>query len=114
MEALISVDPISELESLQDWLARESEFSGRVRLIGQTPVSGQLGSTADVLSVTLGAGGPLSVVAASLRSWFAQPRRSDVRIVVRRADGGSVEIDAKRVGDVDKLLEQTLSRVDRF
>jgi hypothetical protein len=39
---------------------------------------------------------------------LAQPRRSDVRIVVTSPDGRRVELDAKRVGDVEQLLRQTL------
>jgi hypothetical protein len=45
-----------------------------------------------------------------LKVFLAQPRRSDVRIVVTWPDGRRVELDAKRVSDVDvdQLLRQPL------
>jgi hypothetical protein len=63
-----------------------------------------------VLVVAVGSGGALSVLAASLKAWLAQPRRSDVRIRVQRDGGETVEIDASRIDGkrVDSLLRQAL------
>ena len=51
----------------------------------------------DVLVAAVGAGGAVSVLAASLKTFFAQPRGAKVRIVVTRADGSRLEVDADRV-----------------
>lgn len=64
------------------------------------------------MTVAVGAGGAVSVLAASLRTWFAQPKRSDIRLKVRRPDGETVELDAKRVRGKDlKELEAVLRQV---
>jgi hypothetical protein len=95
------------LESLDDWLRGEHSLAGRVRLTGPTPRVGELGAVTDALVVAIGSGGAISVVGAALagalKGWLSLSRRSDVSIKIHRADGNSVEIDAKRVkaGDVD-------------
>lgn len=98
------------LESLSDWLKDEPKFTGRVRLVGPTPQEGELGAATNAVLVMLGSGGALSVLASSLKTWLSQPRKSDVRIRIERGDGKSIEIDAKRVDDVniEALLNQTL------
>jgi hypothetical protein len=74
---------------------------------GPQPRPGQLGAVSETLVVALGSGGAITVLvstlAGALKTWLSLPRRSDVKIRIRRADGNSVEIDAKRVkaGDVD-------------
>lgn len=103
-------DSGDDLEELQEWLRQEPEFRGRVDLVEHQPKPGELGVISDVLSIALGGGGALSVLAASLRSFFAQPRRSDLRITVRRPDGGSVEISASRIDNVDALLRGVLGQ----
>ncbi|MEU6554557.1 hypothetical protein ABZ915_30430 [Streptomyces sp. NPDC046915] len=109
--ALISVlseDPVRDAESLTDWLRGEPALAGKVRLTGAAPAPGQLGATLDTVTVLLGAGGPLTVLASCLRTWIAQPRRGDVRLKVELDGGRVVEIDAKRVDaeDVAQLLRQ--------
>ncbi|MEU5597167.1 hypothetical protein [Streptomyces sp. NPDC020298] len=111
MTALISVrseDPVRDAESLTDWLRGEPALAGKVRLTGSAPRPGQLGTALDTVTVLLGAGGPLTVLASCLRTWITQPRRSDVRLKVELDGGRVVEIDAKRVGaeDVERLLRQ--------
>ncbi|MEU6280490.1 hypothetical protein [Streptomyces sp. NPDC047028] len=112
--ALISVlskDPVSDAESLTDWLRGDAGLAGRVRLTGSEPVDGHLGTALDTVTVLLGAGGPLTVLASCLRAWITQPRRSDVRLEIRREGGPTVEIDAKRVAaeDVAELLREALA-----
>lgn len=100
--------PVEELAELSDWLHRESELRGLVSLGDAVPRPGELGTLSDLLMVAVGSGGTLSVLAASLKVFLAQPRRSDVRIVVTSPDGRRVELDAKRVGEVEQLLRQVL------
>jgi hypothetical protein len=98
------------LAEVQDWLRQEPELRGRVTAVARPPDPGQLGAVTDVLLVALGSGGALSVLAASLRTLFAQPRRSDLHITIRDGQGRSVEIDAKRVDDVEALIEGTFGQ----
>lgn len=108
--SVLSRDPIADAESLTDWLRGEPALAGKVRLDGSGPGPGQLGTALDTVTVLLGAGGPLTVLASCLRAWITQPRRSDVRLEVRREDGSGVEIDAKRVRgeDLEGLLRRLL------
>lgn len=66
-----------------------------------------MGALADALAVAVGSGGVLTVLTASLRAYLSQPRKSDVRILVR-AEGRSVTVEAERVNDVEALLRETL------
>ncbi|MFB6893813.1 hypothetical protein ACFCX4_31355 [Kitasatospora sp. NPDC056327] len=116
MDVHISVtggETVAEAESLTDWLRGAPEL-GRVTLSGRPPAPGEMGAVLDTVSVGLGAGGGLSVLAASLRTWFAQPRRSDVRLKIRRPGGETVEIDAKRVraGELEAILRAALADPD--
>jgi hypothetical protein len=103
-------DPDGCMADLVDWLRHEPDFRGRLTPTAGGPRPGELGVVTDLLSVAVGSGGALSVLAVSLKAFLVQPRRSDLRITIRGADGRSVEIDAKRVGDVDALLEATFGR----
>jgi hypothetical protein len=104
-------DPVTDLEDLSSWLRRERELRGQVQFAEQGPGPGELGSMATVLSVALGAGGALSVLAASLQAWFSQPRRSDVRVEIRGEDGRTVVIDAKRMADAEAFILSILDKV---
>ncbi|MEU2775390.1 hypothetical protein ABZ646_21220 [Streptomyces sp. NPDC007162] len=111
--ALISVlspDPVPDAESLTDWLRGEPALAGRVRLTGGAPAEGHMGVPLDTVSVLLGAGGPLTVLASCLRAWIGQPRRSDVKLSIRREGGPAIEIDARRVDseELTELLRQAL------
>jgi Effector Associated Constant Component 1 len=103
-------DRAAGIESLNDWLRGEPELAGRLRVAGHMPGEGELGALADVLVIALGSGGTLSVLAASLKAWLAQPRKSDVRIRVQRDGGETVEIYASRINGerVDALVRQAL------
>ncbi len=112
MDVRISVtggETVAEAESLTDWLRGERGLAA-VGLTGNAPEPGAMGTVLDTVSVALGAGGGLSVLASSLRTWFAQPRRSDVRLKIRRPGGATVEVDAKRVraGDLEAILRAAL------
>lgn len=115
MSVQLSVDgdePVEGLAELADWLREESELRGLVSSGDAVPGRGELGALSDVLMVAVGSGGTLSVLAASLKTFLAQPRRSHVRIVVTAADGRRFEVDADRADDVEQLLRQTLGGPD--
>ncbi|WP_431042117.1 effector-associated constant component EACC1 [Streptomyces sp. P1-3] len=101
------VDPVTELESLGDWLRGEPELAGRVRRKAARPTPGEMGALPDLLIVS---GAALPVLAGSLRAWLIHRRRSGIAIKVHRADGGTVEIDAKNVSNtsVEEILRQAL------
>jgi hypothetical protein len=100
----ITTDDPGELRSLLEWLRREDELRGRVNLEGAVDPSGeQMGAVLDVLTVALGSGGALAVLAGSLSTWFTQ-RRSDVKVTVVGPDGRRIEVDARRVRDVPALM----------
>ena len=99
-------EPSGDLAELADWLAQDEELRGLVVPGPAVPAAGELGASADVLVAAVGSGGAVSVLAASLRAFLAQPRRSDVTIVLTGPDGRRVEIDAKRVPDVEALVRQ--------
>ncbi|MFE6864978.1 hypothetical protein ACFVFS_00310 [Kitasatospora sp. NPDC057692] len=106
-------ETVAEAESLTDWLRGEPGLRG-VGLSGPPPGAGEMGAVLDTVSVALGTGGGLSVLASSLRAWFAQPRRSDVRLKIRRPGGVTVELDAKRVraGELEAILRGALDGSD--
>jgi hypothetical protein len=74
-------------EDMSRWLMDEPELRGKVSERRPPMSETELGGVADVLIVALASGGAASVLAASLREWFAQPRRSDVSVRIRWPDG---------------------------
>ncbi|WP_159027455.1 hypothetical protein [Streptomyces sp. Tue 6075] len=108
--SVLSEAPVADAESLTGWLTGESELVGRVGRTGLPPGPGELGSVLDTVTVALGTGGTITALIASLRTWLAHPRRSDIRLKVRREGGPTVEIDGKRVkrADVEKMLRLAL------
>ena len=102
--------PDAGLEELSEWLGQEALLRGLLSTEVVPPQAGQLGALAEVLVVAVGSGGAVSVLAASLKAFLSQPRHADIRIVASRPDGERVEIDAKRVKDVEALLSSVLER----
>jgi hypothetical protein len=103
---------LAELSELSGWLGQESALRGLISPAPAVPAPGELGALADALVVAVGGGGAISVLAASLKAFLARPRRSDVRIVVSTPDGRRVEVDAKRVDDVEALLRRVLGETE--
>jgi hypothetical protein len=71
-----------------------------------------MGALTDVLVVAAGSGGTLTVLAHSLRAWFAQPKRSDVRIQVKTPDGREITVNAERVSRPKVIVDEVLSHGD--
>lgn len=105
-------DPQAELSSLRDWLAREDQLRGHVATEQPAVAPDEMGALVDVLSVAVGAGGAVTVLANSISVWLTQ-RHSDVTIEVTSENGRSVVVDAKRVRDAAGLVEQTLRGVEQ-
>jgi hypothetical protein len=66
-------DEAAEIASA--WLTAESEFRGKVEVDAHPPASGEMGGGTDVLLVSLGSGGAITVLISSLTNWL-QARRS--------------------------------------
>jgi hypothetical protein len=116
MEVRLSIegeDPVRGLEELSDWLRQESDLRGLIRSADTRLRPGELGALPDALIAAVGSGGVLSVLAASLKVYLAQPRRSDIRIKVATPDGLTVELEAQRVDDVEPLLRRMIEASER-
>lgn len=85
-----------ELNQLYAWLREEDELRGRLSLSGPPPRPGELGSAVDILLVSLAPGGVAGALVAGLFSWL-RTRTSDVKIHLRKADGGEVDLSATAV-----------------
>lgn len=104
-------DIVGELASLRGWLGREAAFRGRVQVERQPIESGHMGGIADALTLALGAGGTVTVLANSVSVWLKQ-RRSDVSIEVSSSNGKKVTVTAKRVPDPETLIKTVLRTDD--
>lgn len=100
-------DALAELTSLREWLGREAAFRGRVQVERQPIEPGQMGGVTDTLTVALGAGGTVTVLANSVSVWLRQ-RRSDVKIEVSSSNGKKVTVTAERVPDPVALIRTVL------
>ncbi|MER6689614.1 effector-associated constant component EACC1 [Streptomyces minutiscleroticus] len=100
-----------QLESLESWLRLDPAFRGRTNLSG-APAEGNLGSAFELLTIAIGSGGVISVLATSLSAWIQQPKKSDIVLKVTGQNGITVEIDAKRTTpeEVHELLNKALER----
>lgn len=106
--SVVGADSARQTAELVGWLRREPELRGRVAAIDAVPNPGEMGSLVELATVAVGSGGVLSVLATSLKAWFAQPRHSDIHIEIRSPGGKSVTVDAQRVPDVAGLLQTVI------
>ncbi|MFI6958500.1 hypothetical protein ACIBJI_34155 [Nocardia sp. NPDC050408] len=106
--SIIGADPGWHMGELVRWLRAEPELRGKITVTDAVPNPGDMGSLVELATVAVGGGGVLSVLATSLKTWFAQPRHSDIHIEVRNLSGRSVIVDAERVPDVAALLQAVL------
>jgi Effector Associated Constant Component 1 len=107
VEAVISIpDPGAgvDLYGAREWLSREPEFRGRLRLVNAQPSPDEMGTLIDVLSVSLSGGGALTVLAGSLTVWLQQ-KRSTLSVRLTASDGTSMEISAAGPS-ADKLADR--------
>jgi hypothetical protein len=104
------IDPVDGMEQLAEWLREEPQLRGRVAPAPATPAPGELGALTDVLVAAVSSGGAVSVLAASLKAFLAQPRGSDLRITLECPDGRRVDLEAKRISDVERLVERVLGQ----
>lgn len=88
----VADDP-DALQSLIDWLRREDELRGRLRLEPSgSGVAGEMGGLLDVLTIALGSGGAGAVLVRSLSTWLTH-RHANVKVTVEEPDGRSIEFD---------------------
>lgn len=99
------------LDSLREWLEGEDELRGRIRRGSATPLPGHMGVLQEAIIVAVGGGGALSALAASLRFFFSQPRREDIKIEIRTEDGRSILIDSRRVKNSEAILRAILENL---
>lgn len=110
MESWLVVNA-ADMASLADWLRGEEELRGRIRLVRRSPGQGEMGSVVDVLAVSLGAGGALTVLASSLSVWLRQPRRATVIVAVAKPDGTKINITGTNMrtpASIENLLRECL------
>ncbi len=102
-----SAPPESEpyLIALRDWLASEDVLRGRVQIQRQPPLPGHMGSTMELLTVSLGSGGILAVLIQSVCTWLSS-RGTDVKITITAEDGRRIEVDVQRAADPQALLRE--------
>lgn len=101
------VDTDDDLRSLYRWLADDDGLRGRVRLVDGPPEPGTMGSVPELIEVVLTQGGIGAAVAGTVVAWLRH-RTKDVVCKVKTADGGSVELSAKRVRTADLAALQEL------
>ncbi len=104
-------DRLTELESLEEWLADTPELRGRVTPVESPPPPGALGPVLDALLVALAPGSVATALATALVSWIRH-RTGAVRVEVELPDGTRVRLEADRVR---VLTEQQLrAELDRL
>lgn len=97
--------PEAELRSLATWLSQEADL--RASPVSWAPPAlrpGEMGGMADVLIVTLGSGGAGAVLAQSISLWL-KTRVTELRLKIS-TEYGSVELDARNMGDAEALIER--------
>ncbi|MGK5741390.1 effector-associated constant component EACC1 [Micromonospora sp. URMC 103] len=100
------------LTSLLDWLRREDELRGRVRLEQPPPRPGEMGALTDALVVALGSGGAVAVLAGSLSTWLSQ-RGTSVEVQITGPDGRQLIVRAQRARDLPALVREVEALLSR-
>jgi hypothetical protein len=118
VECLLMLDDDSggrEFAALADWLRHEEDLRGAVKPRRRAPRPGEMGSPWEVLAVSVGGTGALTVLARSLEAFLRQPRRGSVTVKVVDGDGRKVELSAthvRSVHELEGLLRQSLRSTD--
>lgn len=94
-------------EDLMRWLGEQSALRGLVTPVLSAAGPGHMaaGGLIEALTVAVGAGGAVTVLAQALVVWARQPRGSKVRIRLVAADGSRTEIDTDRFQDVEVVIK---------
>lgn len=95
-----------ELRALRDWLMLESPRPGAMSIRPAKAGAEDMGAAADALTVAVGSGGAITVLAGAVCTWI-QTRRQTVRMVIRRPGGVELEIGAS-IKDTDAMIEKFL------
>ncbi len=97
--AVAGGDELTELESLQEWLADSAELRGRVTACELPPPRGALGPVLDAILVALAPGSVATAVATALVSWLRH-RAGAVRVEIELPDGRRLTLAADRVREL--------------
>jgi hypothetical protein len=103
---------LSDVQALFAWLQRDDEFRGRVRAVTKPPAPGEMGGAAQMVTVALGSGGAIAVLAATLSAWVTSRR---TRITVDLSVGDKIrrfEIDGANAADAQRLFRSVLESAD--
>jgi hypothetical protein len=115
MESTVTItspDP-DALRNLNMWLRDEPELRRMVTLLEEPPRPGEMSAgMLSGLAIVAGQAGILAVIARSLTNWLG-PRRGKVSVVIRRPDGGELELTADQtlgagMDDVHRIVERFL------
>jgi hypothetical protein len=105
-----AADQEAELRSLYDWLKAEQDLApGTVKTASPPVQDGHMGTALDVVTIALGSGGAVTVLAGSLGVWLRN-RGSDVKFEIT-GPKDKVVVDAKRVRDPAALIESITKAV---
>ena len=115
MRATITVQgSTADEDSLREWLRREPDVRGHLAVVPGPGPAGTMGPTSDlVVQVAATAAGATAVWAALARSltvWLTQ-RRSDLSVTITGPKGRTVVVEAKRVADVQELMQRIVEAV---
>lgn len=99
-------DRLDVLDSLYAWLCEEDALRGVVAVRGGPLAPGAMGAALEVITVAVGSGGAVGVLARSVATWLIQGRRSDVKVTVVGQDGRTVEVDVRGARDPEALIRQ--------
>jgi hypothetical protein len=111
--AIVGEGAATELSALYEWLRREPDLRPIVSFKNIAPAPGTLGLDG-VLIAAVSGGGALSVLAASLKTFFTLPRRSDLHLVFKTPGKESITLDAKnlRDGEGPELIREAAKLLD--
>ncbi|MEV6694962.1 hypothetical protein AB0M35_26145 [Micromonospora sp. NPDC051196] len=102
------VEPL--YEDLCDWLVTEPDLRPLVSLHKRTPRQGELGGLVEALTIAVGSGGAITVLAGALGVWLSRARNRAVRIEIRQQRGGgrTIVLDARntRTDAIERMLRE--------
>jgi hypothetical protein len=106
VELWVDVDSndADDLASLAEWLRDEPELSSSLR-VHRTPIKdGTMGGAVELI-MAIGSLGLTKAFVTVMVTWL-KTRGSDVRVLVRNANGRQLEVSADHVGDPAELVRR--------